>query len=142
MIAGRPHRLVPWLGIQSSISLAISKKSEKYYSQMDRVKAAIDDKLLELANRKSVLIIWRTPDLTSLCRNGYHLDGISYYTNCTQLTFELPFFWFLQNYLSRKKILWKPVKSTSTNSSPEEMPSSGNMESWSCFKGAEIIRTK
>jgi len=118
--------------------------SDKYCSQLDRLKAAIDEKRPELVNRKGVVFHQTTPDLTSRCilgKNWYNLAGMSYLTRHIHPILHFQITTYSGPYriplMERTSILWKPVKTTWSSSSPRKMPSSGRMESWSYLKDGE-----
>jgi len=94
--------------------------SDKYCSQLDWLKAAIDEKRPELANRKGVWSSIRTTsDLTSRCisgKNWCNLTGMSYLTHHIYPILHLQMTTYSGLYriplMERTSILWKLVKTT------------------------------
>jgi len=118
--------------------------SDKYCSQLDRLKAAIDEKRPELANRKGVVFQDNARPHVSLhtrqklVQLGWDvLPHPPYSPDLALSNYHL--FRSLQNSLNGKNLdfLWKFVKTICSSLSSRKMPSSGRMESWSYLKDGE-----
>ena len=111
--------------------------SNRYCSQLDQLKAALDEKHPELVNRKHIIFHQDNARLhvslitrQKLLQLGWEvLINLPYSPDIAPWHFHL--FWSLQNSLNRKmSILWKTVKGTWNSSLLKKITRLGN------YKGA------
>ena len=115
--------------------------SNKYWSQLDQLKTALDKKHPELVNRKCIIFHQDNARLhvslmmrQKLLQLGWEvLIHLPYSSDIAPLDFHL--FWSLQNSLNRKFLIpWKTVKGTWNSSLLKKIKSFEKMELWSCLE--------
>ena len=132
-----------WKGVLYYELLLENQKinSNKYCSQLDEVKAALDRKCPESVNRKHIIFHQDNARLhISLMtrQNGYSLAGKFWFIRRIHQTLHLR----ISTYFSLYKILlmekipipWKTVKGTKNSSLLKKIKSFGKTELWSCLK--------
>ena len=123
--------------------------SNKYCSQLDQLKAALNEKCPELVNRKHIIFHRITQDRMFLWwpgKNCYSLDGKFWFIRHIYQTLYLRISIYLGLYkiilMEKISIPWKTVKGTWNNYLLKKIKSFGKMELWSCLKMAEGSGTK
>ena len=115
--------------------------SKKYHSEVDQLKAAINEKHLGLVNRRCITFHQdntrqHVPLMTrkKLFQSVWEvLIHPSYSPDIAPLNFHL--FWSLQNSLSENNsISWKTMKNTWNSSLLKKIKSFGMMKLWSCLE--------
>lgn len=108
---------------ESSIMSSFWKpnNSSKYCSQLDQLKAALDEKRLELVNRKCIIFHQHNinPHVSLMTRKKrYSLDGKFWFICCVHQTTHLQTAIYLSMYkillVETISVLWKTIKGTGT----------------------------
>ena len=115
--------------------------SNKYCSQLDQLKAALNKKHPELVNRKCIIFRQDNARLHVFWwpgKNCYSLAGKFWFICCLHQTLHLQISIYFGLYkillMEKISIPWKTVKGTWNSSLLKKMKSFGKMALWSCLK--------
>ena len=116
-------------------------ESNKYCSQLDQLKAALNKKHLELVNRKRIIFHQDNarPHVSLMTRQKLYSLAGKFWFIChihQTLHLQISIYFGLYKILLREKISipWKTVKGTWNSSFLKKIKCFGKMELWSCLE--------